>query len=255
MTRSALRQARASPIIGGGRGRGWVVAMGSLPVGCWAGVRWGARGRRASAARSAGPHRGALALRRRSRRSSLEVATKLGEAVGAVAGVKVALGSRRLLAVGGRLRRVSHEGFSPRGQRDTALRVQPPAALAAGGLFVTARADRDAVFVEGWDPLDLRTSFLIGVMHAPVVEGFSSFTRLGRIHARCWAVAFGVGQLPQSACVRFEAGTLRHATAAAAAIHRLPHDCWFAAAEGVFTTAALLVDGHERARTHLSLGP
>ena len=128
-------------------------------------------------------------------------------------------------------------------------------ALAAGGLVVTALEDEGVVFVEGRDRLDSRTAFLVGVTHRPVVEGFSSFTRLGRVHARCWAVAFGVGQLAQSACVRFEAGTLRHATAAEAAIHGLPHDCWFTAAEGVFTTAALLVDGEERARTRLSLGP
>jgi len=78
-----------------------------------------------------------------------------------------------------------------------------------------------------------------------VLAGLRSFTRLGRVHALSWALAFGVGPLPLGATVRFESGTLRHATSAETPAHLLARGCWVADARGVFARATLLAPGHE----------
>ena len=131
----------------------------------------------------------------------------------------------------------------------------PAVALSSAGLVVRAVVDRDMVFLEAYHPSDPTRSFLLALTHRPVVEGISSFSPLGRWHARCWGLAFGVGSLPPDAHVRFESGTLRYATAAVCAVPRLPLDCWVADAEGVFRSAVLVVHDQERARTRLAPGP
>ncbi len=111
------------------------------------------------------------------------------------------------------------------------------------------------VFLQAYSPSDSTRSFLLSLTHRPVVEGISSLTALGRLHATCWGLAFGVGSLAPGAHVRFESDTLRHSTTAVCAVQRLALDCWVADAEGVFRSAVLLVDGRERARTRLAPGP
>jgi len=80
--RQLLGEVLASQWVSAGRG----TRPGFGPLGrfrgavFWPGARWGARGRRAGAARSAGPPSPDPAWRRRSRRSWLDVVTQLGEA-------------------------------------------------------------------------------------------------------------------------------------------------------------------------------
>lgn len=127
--------------------------------------------------------------------------------------------------------------------------------MTSAGLVVRAVEEHGTLFLEAHHCSDPTRSFLLALTHRPVVEGISSFTSLGRWHATCWGLAFGVGSLPPDAHVRFESGTLRYATTAVGGVRRLAHDCWVADAEGVFRSAVLVVDERERARTRLAPAP
>lgn len=128
-------------------------------------------------------------------------------------------------------------------------------ALTSSRLLVQAVDDHGTVFLEAHDRSDSTRSFLLALAHRPVIEAISSFTPLGRMHAICWGLAFGVGSPSPGAQVRFESGTLRHATMSVCVVRPLADDCWVADAEGVFGSAVLLEDGQERARTWLAPRP
>src|SRR5689334_14610774 len=146
------------------------------------------------------------------------------------------------------------EGFRGGGLPDTAHSAGCSVLLPSSQVVVRVVEDRGSVFLDVHSRLDSASSCLLGLSHRPVLEGLASFTPIGRWHALCWGLAFGTGRLPERALVHFESGTLRHPRSAVAAVCRLGHDCWVADAEGVFSTAVLLVAGHEVARTILAQG-
>ena len=77
-------------------------------------------------------------------------------------------------------------------------------------------------------------------------------SRLGRIHARYWALAFGSTALPAAATVSFSTDSLRFRRTVTSIPQQLGEHCWVADAEGVFSTAATVVDGVETARIVLA---
>ena len=87
--------------------------------------------------------------------------------------------------------------------------------------MVRLRDDRELTHVEVRDRLEPRQPLLLALGHRPVLEGIASRTRIGRVRALCWGLAFGVGELPPEAVVGFESCTLRFCTAAAARVSRL----------------------------------
>jgi hypothetical protein len=114
-----------------------------------------------------------------------------------------------------------------------------------------------ATYVSGGVRLDVsslvdpRHTFLLPVPASPALDGLSLASRLGHMYAVEWGVVYGSGRLPPDALVTFSTGTLRFRRTVSVAPLRLAEDCWLAEAEGLFTTAAVVVDGVETARTAL----
>jgi hypothetical protein len=140
------------------------------------------------------------------------------------------------------------------GARGFATSARRQVTLVPSILVVEAIEEDRLLFLEVRSRVDPTQALLLAVSHRPVLAGIASFTALGRVHAMCWALAFGVGNLPEGAQVRFESGTLRHARTAVSAVHRMAHQCWVADAEGVFTRVALVIGGEERACARLAAG-
>jgi hypothetical protein len=99
--------------------------------------------------------------------------------------------------------------------------------------------------------VDRRHTFLLPVPPGSGLDGLSLASRLGRMHAVEWGLAYGSIRLPSGASVTFSPGTLRFCRTVEVAPVVLAEDCWLAEAEGLFTTAAVVVDGVETARTAL----
>lgn len=122
-------------------------------------------------------------------------------------------------------------------------------------LLVHLREDRGLVFLEARSRVEPAQWYLLSLVHRPVLAGLTSITRLGAMHALCWGLAFGVGPVPEDAMVRFESGTLRHATTVDSAVQRLTDDCWVADARGVLTRATLLAGDRDDVRVRLAEQP
>lgn len=105
-------------------------------------------------------------------------------------------------------------------------------------------------FLDVRSHVDSAQGFLLPVSHRPVLAGLSSFTRWGRLHAVYWALAYGLGEIPE--VVRFEASTLRYRRSVEVRPDPVGGDCWVAAADGVFGSAALLTGGYETHRVPLA---
>jgi len=120
-------------------------------------------------------------------------------------------------------------------------------------VVVELRRDRGLPFLDVRSRVDANQSLLLPLGHRPTVSGLSLHTRLGRVHALYWGLAYGSGQLPGPALVRFESGTLRYRTAVDAQPHQLDGQYWVVAAEGVFATATLVVGDHETERVRLAV--
>ena len=122
--------------------------------------------------------------------------------------------------------------------------------LAQARLVVELRQVGGSAFLAVRSRVDPAQDFLLPVAHRPVLAGLSSYTRLGRWHAVYWAFAYGLGRVPQK--VRFEAATLRYQRSVEVRPDPVGGDCWVAAAEGVFGSAALLAGGRETCRVPLA---
>ncbi len=96
-------------------------------------------------------------------------------------------------------------------------------------------------FLEAKSRLDPDQSFLLPISQRPALSGLSLFTRLGRIHSLCWALAYGCGELAEHTAARFESDTLRYRVGVEVAPRRLCDDVWLADVDGVFDSVALLV--------------
>jgi len=118
-------------------------------------------------------------------------------------------------------------------------------------LQVLARSDGDRRWLEVRSASDLRQFFILPLDHRPSLEGLSSFTELGRLHGRCWALAYGTS-MRERAMVRFASDTLRFRTVKECQAVPIGGDVWVAQARGCFATAALFVEGHEFQRVRLA---
>lgn len=86
-------------------------------------------------------------------------------------------------------------------------------------------------------------SFLLPLGHRPALAGLSMVSRLGRLSGLCWALAYGVGELPACARVRFATDTLRYRRCCEVPALRLDDQVWVSDAEGLFSNATLLAGG------------
>ena len=95
--------------------------------------------------------------------------------------------------------------------------------VAAGGsrLMVRLRDEEELADVEVRDRIRPGQPLLVALRHRPVLDGVCRYTRIGRVHALCWRLAFGVGELPPEAVVGVESGTRRFCAAAEARVSRL----------------------------------
>ncbi len=80
----------------------------------------------------------------------------------------------------------------------------------------------------------------------------SVHTRLKRIHALYWGLAYGFGDLDQDAVVRFEPDPRRRGPRVDVAPQSLGHHYWVADAEGIFSSVAMLVGDQEAGNTQLA---
>ncbi len=117
-------------------------------------------------------------------------------------------------------------------------------------LVVGLRRSAGVEFLDVKSLADPAQNLLLPVAHRPVVAGLSCFTAVGRFHAVYWALAYGLGEPPDG--VRFESGTLRYRREVDVAPNPVADGCWVAAAEGVFTTATVLVGNHATHRVRLA---
>jgi len=152
--------------------------------------------------------------------------------------------------LGGRLCDVHRRGFGGDLAHDAGGAVAGRVVLARARLAVELRLSGGLAFLDVCSGVDSAQGFLLPVSHRPVLAGVSSYTRLGRLHAVYWALAYGIGEIPE--VVRFEAATLRYRRSVEVRPDLMGGDCWVAAADGVFGSAALLTAGCETHRVPLA---
>ena len=136
----------------------------------------------------------------------------------------------------------------------------PPRELALGAPVVLLRAHvdiqlkayRGTPFLAVRSRIDPSQSFLLPARHRPTLSGLSVHTRLKRIHALYWGLAYGFGDLGQDAVVRFEPDPRRGGRRVDVAPQSLGHHYWVADAEGIFSSVAMLVGEQEAGRTQLA---
>lgn len=87
---------------------------------------------------------------------------------------------------------------------------------------------------------------------APGIDGVARASRLSRLHALTWGLVYGSTTLPTRATVIFSTSSIRFRSTVTAQMTQLGDHVWVADAEGDFSTAALVVDGVETARTVLA---
>lgn len=124
--------------------------------------------------------------------------------------------------------------------------------LSASHLLVELHDDGTLPYLDVRSVLDPTQAFLLPVPAPPAIDGLAMSTRLGRLHDLCWGIAWGSGVPPAGCVVTFSSGGLRFRRSVQAVPHVVCDRCWLACAEGVFSTAATVVDGVETARVPLA---
>jgi len=127
----------------------------------------------------------------------------------------------------------------------------PQVVLARSHLQARLHREDGLTFLDVTSRLAPSQSFLLSLTHEPLLAGIAAYTPLGRMHAVSWALAFGVGPLPDDSVVRFEPAGHRYATTVEAWVQPLTEQHWVAEAVGVFSSCVIVV-GSERARVRLS---
>ncbi|MGB8652637.1 MAG: hypothetical protein WCD35_18465 [Mycobacteriales bacterium] len=114
------------------------------------------------------------------------------------------------------------------------------------------RQDLDVPFLDVRSSLPGGPSLLLPVPAQRVLAGLSLDVPVGRWQARCWALAYGAGPLPDDCLVRFDSGGLRFRRTVDVTPQRLGRTAWVADAEGIYTGAALLCSEVETASVALA---
>lgn len=118
-------------------------------------------------------------------------------------------------------------------------------------LEVELRQDGPLRFLLVRSRIDLAQAYLLPVPALGVV-GLAQHTRLGRLHALHWGLAYGRSAAGAECAVRFEDSARPQWRAATVRQRRLADDCWVADAEGVFDTAVLLAGDDRTCRVRLA---
>jgi hypothetical protein len=100
-------------------------------------------------------------------------------------------------------------------------RVAARVRLTASRLQVELHEDGPLRVLDVRSLVDPRQAFLLPLPCAPAIEGLSLPSRLSRIHALYWALAYGSSGLPVGCVVRFSTNTLRFRRTAVAVPHQL----------------------------------
>lgn len=133
------------------------------------------------------------------------------------------------------------------------MRIAGQLALPASRLVVRLREDDDLACLEVRSRLDRTQSFLLPLTQQPILAGLSMSTRLSRLHAHAWALAYGTGRLPEKCLLRFESDGLRYRRTYDAVPQRMGERLWVADAEGIFATVAAVTADIETARVRLAV--
>ena len=107
-------------------------------------------------------------------------------------------------------------------------------------------------FLEVRSEIDPAQHFLLPLPSPPEIDGLAVPTRLGRLHALYWSLAFGTGTLSKGSLVRFQTDGIRYRRTVDVAPNQLGEQCWVAEAQGAFSTAATVAAEIETARVHLA---
>ncbi len=119
------------------------------------------------------------------------------------------------------------------------------------GLALSVVRDGSVIYLRLQSRLDPGHAMLLPAGARTPVCGLATFSRLGRLHARHWALVWGPGS-PQPAPVSFSSGDLRfRREATSAAVDLGP--VWVAMAEGAFRNATIDPGGPTEQR--LALAP
>jgi len=105
------------------------------------------------------------------------------------------------------------------------------------GLALSVVRDGSVDYLRLQSRLDPGHAMLLPAGARAPVCGFATFSRLGRLHARHWALVWGPGA-PRAAPVSFSSGDLRFRREATSAAVDLG-SVWVATAEGAFRNATV----------------
>lgn len=124
--------------------------------------------------------------------------------------------------------------------------------LTKARLLVELHEDGDLPYLDVRSLLDPAQIFLLPLPTPPAISGLALNTRLSRLVDISWGFAWGTGVPPTDTTVVFSTDSLRFRRTARVAAQLLGDRCWVADAEGVFTSAATVVNGVETTRVQLA---
>ena len=119
-------------------------------------------------------------------------------------------------------------------------------------LVVELRSAAGTDYLDVRSRVDRRQGFLLPLRAVPLCGGLSLFSRLGRLHAEYWSMAYGQrldGDLP---VVRFEKVPAPGARFAEVSALPIGDRWWVADATGLFGRVALRREERDLARTELA---
>jgi hypothetical protein len=124
--------------------------------------------------------------------------------------------------------------------------------LGASRLVVELHDDGALPYLDVRSMLDPSQAFLLPLPAPPAIDGLAMSTHLGRLYDVTWGIAWGSGVPPEGCVVTFSSDALRFRRSVQAVPQVVSDRCWVAWAEGVFSTAATVVNGVETARVPLA---
>ena len=111
-------------------------------------------------------------------------------------------------------------------------------------LIVALCMEGDSEYLLVQSGVDREQSFVLPLRDEPLCGGLSLHTRVGRLHALYWGLAYGAGPLDSTAQLRFEPDPVRRRAPVQGVIHPLADGRWWVAdADGIFAQAVLSISG------------
>jgi hypothetical protein len=131
-------------------------------------------------------------------------------------------------------------------------RVSVRCQLPSSRLLVDLHEEAPFGYLDVRSLVDPRQALLLPLPVPPAIDGISLASRLSRLYSLPWALAFGSTVLPTGAVVTFSTNNLRFRRTVRSTPVQLSEHCWVADVEGLFATAAVVVDGVVTARAALA---